>query len=251
MNLKANSTDKIFGMDVALAVLWLEPVGLAFILLLSIGLVIVPKINESLAKMTEIKSVSAKIEEINQKRTYLQTVDQEEIKNNALKLGAGLLPEKSAYLLVRIIRNVAIEAGYSIDDFNVSMGDVKTDDSKKKDNTNYDKIPVAVTLMGPAENYLTLVKSIERSLPIMSIDSFEMSSGGDGVSKIKLNVSAYYLRDITNIKLEALTLADLTPSQKEMDLLSTIGEYKAMAVQGSSGNEVFTKYDRADPFFTP
>jgi hypothetical protein len=84
----------------------------------------------------------------------------------------------------------------------------------------------------------------------MSIDRFEMKSKGD-VATIKLSVLAYYLKDVTNLKLENLTLKDLTPSEAEVSLLSTLGEYKNMAIGGedkSSGE--FIKYERNDPFFT-
>jgi len=250
-----NLPDKVFGLDTQMFLLWLEPIGLAIILILSLVLVIVPKIGEISEKVTGIKSVSNKISEVNQKRNYLQTVDQEEIKNNALKLASGLLPEKNAYLLVRTIRDVAAQTGYGIDDFSISMGDIKNDEIKKdqvkKDNSSYDKIPVGVTLVGPSDSYIALVKALERSLPIMSINNFEMKLSQSGVATIKLNISAYYLRDISNLKLENLTLANLTPTQEEMNLLLAIGEYQTMSVGSSSGNESFVKYERLDPFFTP
>jgi len=246
-----NLPDKVFGMDTRMFLLWLQPIGLALVLIFSLILVIVPKISEISGKMAEIKSVNNKIKEVNQKRNYLQMTDQEEIKNNALKLAMGLLPEKDAYLLVRIIRNVVGEANYAIDDFSISMGDIKSDNTAKKDTLNYDKIPVNVTLVGPMENYLNLIKLIERSLPVMSIESLEMNSSQDGVSLVKLGVSAYFLREITNLKIENISLADLTPSQEETNLLLKINEYKSMAVETNNEGGTFTKYERQDPFFTP
>lgn len=242
--------DKVFGIDSRLFLLWLEPFGLLLVFILSFGLVILPKINEASEKINQIKQLTSKISEVNQKRNYLQTVDQEEIKNNAAKLSAGLLAEKNAYLLVGVVRNAAAVANYSIDDFAISLGDVKGEEANKNDKTSlYDKIPVSVTVVGPSDNYLTLIKTIERSLPVMSIDNFEMESSLDGVSTIKLSVSAYYLRDISSLKLENLTLSDLTPSQGESDLLSKISDYKTMTVSSNS-NENFIKYQRQDPFFT-
>jgi hypothetical protein len=172
-------------------------------------------------------------------------------RSNADKLSLGLLPEKSSYLLVRVVRNAAAEANYTIDDFSISMGDIKGVAPVKKDNTNYDKIPVEVTLVGPSGNYLSLVKSIERSLPIMSIDKLEMNSTLGDVSTVKLEVSAYYLRELTSVKLENLSLADLTPSQDEINLLSKISEYKTMFLESNSETKTFRIYDRSDPFSTP
>lgn len=247
----SNLPDRIFGIDTRIFLLWLQPIVLVLIILFSLILIIVPKSNDILGRIAEIKIVLKNIEEVNQKRIYLQSVDQEEIKNNADKLSVGLLPEKSAYLLVRVVRNAAAEASYTIDDFSISMGDIKNTLPTKKDNSNYDKIPVAVTLVGPTSTYLDLVTSIERSLPIMSIDKLEMNSNQENVSVVKLEVSSYYLREVTNIKMEKLSLADLTPSQDEINLLSKISEYKTMIwKEDTEGNTNFTKYERLDPFLT-
>lgn len=242
-----NLPDKIFGMDSRIFLLWLQPLVLAIVIFMSLGLVIVPKINEISAKVAEIKSVSNKTTEVKQKITYLQTVDQEEIKNNAIKLAAGLLPERNSYLLVKVIKDTAMKADYSIDDFSISIEDLK-DEETKKNITEYDIIPVRITLVGPTANYISLVKAIERSLPIMSISKFDMKSQGE-VASIKLTVSAYYLRNITSLKLESLSLADLTPSQDEADLLSTISQYDTMSVGSSEAVGDFVKYERQDPFF--
>lgn len=244
-----NLPDKIFGIDTRIIILWLQPLVLVLVILFSVLLVIVPKINQTSEKMTEVKRVAQKLTEVNEKRTYLQTVNQEETRINAIKLAAGLLPEKNSYLLVRIIRDIAAGSNFNIDDFSVSLGDIKNDEAEK-DNSDYDRIPVTVTLIGPADNYLSLVKGIERSLPIMSIEKFEMRSSS-GVAIIKLNVLAYYLKDISNLKLENLTLGDLTPSQDEATLLSTIGEFQTMTVESNSDIErEFVNYGRQDPFST-
>ena len=116
-------------------------------------------------------------------------------------------------------------------------------------NLNYDKIPVKLTLIGPKENYLALVKVLENSLPLMSIDEYEMSSSG-GVATIDAGVSAYYLKSVSNLKIENLTLADLTLKQEESDLLSKIKEFKMMSVEKIGESGTFVKYERTDPFFT-
>lgn len=242
--------DKIFGLERSIFELWLQPFGLLLILIMSIGLVILPKISEISAKISKIQQTNQNITDTNQKRKYIETVDQNEIKDNATALAAGLLPEKNAYVLVKVIQDVASSVNYSVDDFSVSLGDIKNDISSKKNITNYEKIPVTVTLLGDSSRYLDLVKAIERSLPIMSIDNFEMSTDNEG-AKIKLNISAYYLKDISNVKLENLSLADLTPSSEEVTLLSTIRDYTTVGVNIGDSGTAFTKYNRSDPFFTP
>ena len=249
MNNKQIISDKIFGLDRGIFLLWLQPFGMLVLFIVSFGLVILPKFDDISQKISQIKLTNQKTTEVNQKRTYIQTVDQEELQNNASILSAGLLPEKSAYLLVKVVQNVAAGVGYAIDDFSVSLGDIKNADTKARTATSYDKIPVEVTLVGDSQKYLDLVKAIEKSLPIMSIDNFEMRSSADGAT-IKLNISAYYMKDISNVKLENLSLADLTPSKEEMDLLMTIKGYSLINTNVGGSEGTFTKYNRSDPFFT-
>ncbi len=248
---KLKLPDKLFGVHTDILLLWIKPGLLLLFILLSVLGVFLPKIGEIQAKIQSIKNVDQKKVEVDQKRNYLLSVDQEEIKNNAELLSAGVLPEKNAYLLVKIIRNAVADVNYSVDEFSVSLGDIKDQENEinKSKNLNYDKIPVKLTLIGPKENYLALVKVLENSLPLMSIDEYEMSSSG-GVATIDAGVSAYYLKSVSNLKIENLTLADLTLKQEESDLLSKIKEFKMMSVEKIGESGTFVKYERTDPFFT-
>lgn len=246
-----NLPDKILGTDTRLIVLWLEPIALGMVIFFSMVLVIVPKINEIPQRLAQIKSIKTKTADVNQKSKYLQAMDQEDIKNNALKLSMGLLPENSSYLLVGLIRNLAAGVNYDVDDFSLSMVSNKGTVSKKS-GLNFEKLPVIVTLIGPSENYISLVKAIERSLPVISIDSIDMRVAQDGIAIVKLNVTAYYLPEIGKINFENLKLADLTPNEEELNLLSKINEYKTMTVEKTSRDDAtFKKYERQDPFFIP
>lgn len=254
MSKMIETSDKIFGLDKRIFSLWLEPFALFLVMFVSIFLIIIPKINEGIAKLNENKLVIKKITEVNEKINYLQTMNQEEIQKNAQKLASGLLPEKSSYLLLKVIQTTAQKLNYNIDDFSISMGDVKDETAENIKTTSFDKIPIEVNLIGPPENYIALAKALERSLPIISINKYEMSSTTGGMATVSLKVDAYYMKEVTNFKLENISLSDLTLSQAEADLLSTISEYneldlKSIESVGESGT--FIKYDRTDPFFTP
>jgi len=246
-----NLPDKILGTDSRLVMLWLEPIALGIVILFSMILVIIPKINEIPQKLASIKTIKTKTTDVNQKSKYLQTMNHEDIKNNALKLSMGLLPEKSSYLLVGVIRRLAADVNYEIDDFSLSMVSNKNL-SIKKSGLNFEKLPVTVTLMGPSENYINLVKAIERSLPIISIDSIDMRTSLGGTAIVKLTVTAYYLPEIGSVNFENLSLTDLTPNEEELKLLSKIDSYKIMAVEAITTSDTkYVKYERSDPFFIP
>ncbi|HWS48571.1 MAG TPA: hypothetical protein VN174_00790 [Candidatus Methanoperedens sp.] len=245
-----NLPDKLFGRDTRLIVLWLEPIALGLVIFMSMVLVIVPKINEVPQKMAQIKQMKAKTADVEEKTKYLQSINQEDIKNNSFKLSMGLLPEKSNYLLVGVVRGAAADLGYAIDDFSLTMVTSKSQ-TPKKGAMNFEKLPVLVSLVGPTEKYIDLVKAIERSLPIMSIDKIDMRTLEGGISVVKLNVMAYYLPELNVTNPENLSLADLTPTKEEQELLSLINEYKVMTVETTDKEAKYTKYERQDPFFIP
>lgn len=238
--------DKIFGIDSRLLIIWLKPFLLVLVIIVSFALLLLPKFSESQSNLVEINSVNKKIKEINQKVDYLASLDQDELASNAERLSIALLPEKNAYLLVKVLKNVTMNTGYSISDFSISLGEIKVESAEKKKSSNYDQVLVEVTLVGPMDKYLDLVTSIEKSLPLMSIEKLKMNST-NGSSVVDLNVAAYYLKELSNLKIESLSLSDLTPSKQESELISTIMDFEIVGVENSQESE-FVKYERGNPF---
>lgn len=245
-----NLPDKIFGTDRNLLTVWLTPVLILMVLLLTFLWVVSPKISEIEKVIKEIKDVKKKTVEVMDKRKYFLSVDQEELNNNANLLSSGVMPQKNSYLLVKIIKKVAEVSGFQVSDFSVSMGDVKKPELKQTA-TDYEKVPVELTLSGSGEKYLELIKGLERSLPVLSIDSFDLKINGL-VAVIKVRVSAYFQPVSDKIKIESLKLAEMTLKSEETALLSKIREYKAPEVESWEGvGGQYKSYERSDPFFTP
>ena len=48
-----------------------------------------------------------------------------------------------------------------------------------------------------------------------------------------------------------MSLADLMPSQDEINLLATLKEYHQVNMGSGDSGASFVKYNRSDPFFTP
>lgn len=242
--------DKLFGRDVSILTVWLMPVTVALIMVLVFISIVVPKIEEIQNTASDIKKVLANIVSVNQKRAYLLSMDQEELKQKSALVENGVLSEKNSYLLVKVVSKVVAEFGYTVGDFSVTLGDVR-DIEKKSSKFDYQKVPVDVTISGPKANFLAMVAGIEKSLPVLSIDNFSLAGVGE-VANIKMSVSAYYLPDWTQAKLENLSVADLTPSKDESAVLSQIGSFK---YYGESGGEIggglrkFQPSNRVDPFY--
>lgn len=249
-NLKNYLPDKIFGKDVGLLLVWTPLFGITTVLLLLFINVIVPKISDISSLYEQIDKVKKEIVLLNAKRIYLLSLDQADLQSKSSLVESGVLSEKNSYLLIKIISKIAANFEYSVGDFSVTLGDVK-DIDKKSATFDYQKVPVEVELTGPKSRYLELVSEIENSLPILSIDDFNMSINND-IAIIKMKVSAYYLAQWTQNKLEGLSVTDLTPSKNEVDVLSRIGVFKFYGTnQGEiGGNQVqFIPSNRVDPFY--
>ncbi|KKR68063.1 MAG: hypothetical protein UU09_C0016G0014 [Microgenomates group bacterium GW2011_GWA2_40_6] len=248
--IKINLPDKIFGMDKNLLMVWVTPMLMLAVLLSIFLWVVSPKISEIEKVIKEIEDIKKKTVEVMEKRKYFLSVDQEELNNNANLLSSGVMPQKNSYLLVKIIKKVAESSGFQVSDFSVSMGDVKKQEVKQAI-VDYEKVPVELTLSGPGEKYLELIKGLERSLPILSIDSFDLKINGQ-VALIKVRVSAYFQPMTNKINIESLRLTDMTLKVEETALLSKIKEYRAQGVESLEGvGGQYKSYERSDPFFTP
>jgi len=248
--LKVYLPDKIFGADTNLLVIWVTPVLILVTLLLTFLWVMFPKISEIEKIIKEIKDARNETVEVMDKRKYFLSVDQEELSANASLLSSGVMPQKNSYLLVKIIQKVAESSGFQVSDFSVSMGDVKKQDSKQAV-VDYEKVPVQLILSGDRGKYLELIRGLERNLPVLSIDKFDLKINGQ-VALVEIAVSAYFQPVSTKIKIESLSLAEMTLKNEETALLSKIKEYKAFEVEGLGGaGSQYKPYGRDNPFFTP
>lgn len=253
--MKIEIPDKLFGKDSRLIMLWLGPFAVGLVILLSFLGLILPKIQLAIEKNAQVKELKVKTEEVNDKIAYLMAMDEEIIKKESDKLSQGLLPQRSAYLLLGVSRQVSSQLDFYIDDFVINMmGDVADLEGEAKNvKSRFDKLPIKITMIGPKEKYLSLIKSLERTLPIISINSVDMSSaaGASSSAKVELNMSAYYLSEMNKPNIDKINISDLTPNQKELELMARIEEYQSLDVEKIEQGKSFTKYERSDPFFTP
>ncbi|MEK7527830.1 MAG: GspMb/PilO family protein [Patescibacteria group bacterium] len=248
--IKLNLPDKVFGVDTNLLVLWVVPGLVLMALLLTFLGVIRPKISNISEIVKQVMEVRKTTQEVIEKRKYFMSIDQNELNASVSLLSSGVMPEKNSYLLVKIIRRISENSGYQVSDFSVSLGEVKKQDVNQKE-IGFEKVPVQLVLSGPKEKYLELIEGLEKSLPVLSIDSFDMKTSGE-IATIDIRVSAYFQPESNKIKIETLSLKEMILSDKESTLLSTIKGFKAFEAENIEGTEGrYKPYERSDPFFIP
>jgi hypothetical protein len=247
--------EKIFGISSALIKIFLLPLVVILLFLMSLRLVIIPRFDSINSLTNSISKVKSTIGVTEQKRAYLASVNQDELLNNENYLTSAVLQEKNSYLLVGVVRNIADKFDYQIKSFSINPIKLKDEgESLKVSNENVaTKLPVSVVVEGPKNNMINLLISIENSLPIMFIDSIDISSKLN-ISEISLTVSSYYVADNQNLVSGNLSLNDLIPTAEENDLLSKLSQFdrsnslvQSLSKQNSE-QKVYIDYSRENPF---
>jgi len=248
---KINLPEKIFGIETGLLTVFVPLLGVILLVIMSINLVILPRIGDYSQMVGQLDSLKLQREQMVQKRNYLLSIDQNELKKNADFIVNALLPQRNSYMLVGMVGQIADNYGYQIDSFLINPGEVAKKDNKPLVN-GVANIPISLTIVGPANRYLDFVKGLEASLPVLSLDSFKIQSGG-GSAKMDLTISAYYIDTNTAVEVTKLTLADLTLTKDESDLITRLNQFTVLGNAGSleSGfntSKTYVKYNRTNPF---
>jgi hypothetical protein len=179
------------------------------------------------------------------------SVDQGELKKDADYMVNALLPQKNSYLLVGMVGKIIGNYGYQIDSFLINPGEVAKKDDQPKI-SGVAKVPVSISIVGPADKYLDLIKGLESSLPVLSLDSFEMRNDSSA-AKMTLTISANYIEADSTFDVNKLTLADLTLTKDESNLITKLSQFTMLGNAGGieSGfntSKSYVKYNRTDPF---
>jgi len=250
--LSLKTPDRIFGIERALVKLFIKPLIVVVLFLVSFGLVILPKIDEIKNNVSVISDVNSQIKMTNQKKSYLASVDLEQLNREAEILDKAVLKEKKSYLLVGVVREIADNFGFRVKSFLVNPGEIKDGSSgtlKVATKEMATRMPVSVVLIGPSDKNLDLIKALENSLPILFIDKFD-SKSLNGISELEMTISSYYIPSKNDYVSGNLTLKDLQLTEEESNLLSTISKFGTVdgGVNEKNGPTQFIDYNRSNPF---
>lgn len=257
MNVTVKS-DTIFGLEAWQIKLFGLPLAVLIIAVASLILVVIPTYSQLMTTNDLIKSKNVQVKNLEEKRNYLMNLDQDEVESNASYLNMSLLKNKDAYFLVNIVRSVVEKYDFRIDAFSISPGEIESP-AEVSEGTNQGlnekfgltSIPVDLTLLGSKSRYVEVVKALERTLPILSVNNFEIKNTGE-ITQIKLVVETYFVPEKIETNLEKLSLADLTLSPDEAALVKTLTEYDKTIGTTIDGGLIkqgeYRNYGRENPF---
>jgi hypothetical protein len=252
LNLKLEG--KLFGVEVDLWRILTLPVGVGILFLvfmIKIGLPGVADIND---KWSKIGSNDRERKQIETKKNYLLSLDQEQLKKDIDYLNMALLQDKDSYFLVNVIKGVASDYDFRVESFAISPGEVgqaEEVNSKAKRN-DLSKVTVKMVLLGTEAKYLDFIGGMERALPILQVENFNLKNRSD-IIEMELTVSSFFSTEASEIKSKALSLSDLTLTKEESSLVGKLSEFKKMGKGvGEEGRLInegkYVDYQRLNPF---
>jgi Tfp pilus assembly protein PilO len=243
--------ETIFGMETDLAKILVLPfvIFVAFIVVI-LG-VAVPKFGEIKEMNQKADELTKKRNQVIEKKNYVMSVDQNDLKRNVVLLNNSLLREKNWYYLVSVVNKVAQSYGFQIDSFSVKPGNISgnAEPGSKQAKTGVAKIPVDLVMLGPQKSYLEFVLALEKTLPLLVVDSFEMKNNGE-ISQLNLTVSSYYVEEKNSLPSANLSLTDLTLRKEENEVLKTLWTFNNVMESEDKleAAKKFVKYQRTNPF---
>lgn len=252
MKIKLPIPEKILGVESEMMTVFVPLVVVVIVAIVGFNVIVVPKFNDYLEMKQSLTVLNNNHETVLNKVRYLQSVDSNELKKNSDFITSALLPQSNAYSLVNVVKKIADKYGFQVESFLISPGKLSKEVTPTTKTAGVSKIPIKVSLVGPKTAYLDLLKGLERSLPILSLNSFKMLSQ-DTVVKLDLDISAFYLQDGLKFDINALSLSDLILTKGETDLLSTLNTFDQVENLGDlvtkTGEKIdFVKHTRIDPF---
>ena len=250
MKINFDMPEKVFGIESSMLEVYLPVLGVLLLFIVSLNLVFVPKWGDFQNSLATVSNIDKQKSDVQAKIQYINSIDQLQLKRNSEAISEAILPQRNAYLLVGVVRKIADNFGFQIDSFTVNPGILSgtEPDTGTKSSNGIAKIPVTLTLIGSSVKYLDLIKGIESSLPILSIEDFKMENDNQ-TAKLDLTISAYYINSNVKVDPTKISLHDLALTKSESTVLLTLGNYtfwgqKSLGGQTSS----YTNYGRMDPF---
>lgn len=155
-----------------------------------------PKFGEILKVKKEIQDQQKQIDGLTAKLNDLKSLSIPEL-TNSTSLLLGTLPEnKDFYRVLSGIKGVFSSEGIIILSYQFNPGLVSSDSSKNVDNSSGNSMTIKVSFQTTFDKLKGLISKLEKSLPIVTVDSIkyngETASISGSLSSVDIVVKSYY-----------------------------------------------------------
>lgn len=133
----------------------------------------VPNVQQVISLRSENLKQLEKINQISQKLADLQTLSEAELYDSASLLIEALPVNKDFYKVLRVVKKTAVDSGLTIESFKVSPGIVSSASASVNDTDAIRFYLIFTTTFSGLKNFLG---SLEKTLPIISVESLKLTS---------------------------------------------------------------------------
>lgn len=225
--------------------------------LIIIGLALyffLPRLKEYQKIRKEIKTQETKITKLTQKLNDLNALSEKELQDN-LNLAMSSLPaEKDFFQVIEGIKNIFGQEGILLSDFKFNVGDVSTASAEagKSKTKEQNFFTINLSFLGTEEKTQMAVSRLEKSLPLLSVESIKfLSENASSSGQFETYLNSMTLRSYFSPLPKNLGSVDSplpkigSEQKKQLEVLSQYEVYQALQGEVATQN-VFV--GRENPF---
>ncbi len=211
-----------------------------------------PKVLQIKSNLVQVEDLKQKTRVVLAKRDYVASVDQEELIKDATYLEKAVLSQNDAYMLVNVFRKLADKHAFQVNSFAINPDKLAREDvlasQSAKTRVGSSLVPIKIVLVGKEENFINLLLTLEKSLPVLSLTSLKSKVTGDLI-ELEIDAGAYYVAGKKSSNLVGLPLESLKLNKDELAVVKKISGFTPIELQGQkSGERQLIKYQRNSLF---
>jgi len=190
---------------------------------------LIPRFQRISCTFRDNQKLIKKRDDFLQKAQLMASLDEKILRENAQLAVLALPKEKDISLILYGLNEPVRNNNFYTEQLEFSLGEVTSsleeegDDKKKKEKTATQKlieqVPVKMSLVGSGKKLSSLLKDMEERLPLIAIKNLEGRYSEGGRVKVDLSLSFFLSSQRAVYNPERITVADLTLSSREEDLL--------------------------------
>lgn len=229
---------------------WWFPAMVGVVVILGFLLVVLPQAQRLIELRDSIAAGKKVLTQLQQKVDQITQLEPGYIEELSGVVSLALPDHKPFYEMFSLLQQLAVEAGVTLGDFDLSPGSLASNSAQTKsvDKRGYVALDTTLTIQGTTDQVVFFIDKLQRSLPLVTVTSISMSGDINELDtrQATLDMTVNYT---AKAKDAALTLEKPLSSLSDIDrqLLDTLLSYSAPSEQTASG-AAFPDYNRQDVF---
>lgn len=167
--------------------------------------------NVFIAKQTS-EGIRQKIAFLSRNYSFLSGLSDSKVDKDFIVSSSALPPEKDFQAVLSVLSDIGADAGVTVDDYGLDIGDFSKTDSSPT-------LTVNLSIHGSGvQSIITFISSLQKAFPLAEVTTSTVNGGNAGVSVI------FYFKEFPSLKDSNVVLKKMTKDQEE--LLQTLASWR-------------------------